>query len=158
MHSTALQYTHEILRSYIKIVATPKKGAGLLTVYSERFSSSGSTGTFSPAFIAAMKDVTGTSGPKDVDATTGDKADATKPGDDEYDVEYTMQTGLTRYAPMQPVPATKITKKDAKPLYPTSSVKIATKHLPTPVAQITITQSQTHKASSMENTVRLRRR
>ena len=114
------------------------------------------SGTFSAAFTAAMKDVTGTDGPKDVDATVGDTASVSNPSDDEFEVEYTMQTGATRYAPMQPVPPTKITAKTAKPQYPTSSVDIAKTKLPIPSQQTTITQSQTHKVSSIENTVRFR--
>ncbi|KAJ4291949.1 Cell wall synthesis protein kre9 precursor [Kalmusia sp. IMI 367209] len=137
---------------YVKIVATAKKG-GTLTVFSDRFSFTGMTGSFSSAFTTAMKDVTGTDGPKDVDATVGDTADASSPADEEFEVDYTMQTGATRYAPMQPVPQTKITAKAAKPQYPTSSVAIAKTKLPIPSIQTTITQSQTHKVSSIENTV-----
>lgn len=136
----------------MKIVATAKTG-GTLTVYSSRFSFTGMTGTFPDAVITGMKSVTGTDGPDSVDATTG-KATNTAGGD--FGVAYTMQTGLTRYAPMQPVPPTKITKKKATPQYPTSSVSIATTMLPIPKVQTTITQSQTHSVSSMENTVRHR--
>lgn len=144
--------THHVSTSYVKIVATGAKG-GTYTVFSDRFSYSGMTASFSSAFTAAMKDVTGTSGPSAVDTTVKDAADASSVADDAFDVEYTMQTGATRYAPMQPVPLTKITAKNPKPQYPTSSVKIANKPLPIPTIATTITQSQTHKVSSIENTV-----
>ena len=54
---------------------------------------------------------------------------------------------------MQPVPPTKITAKTAKPLHPTSAVVMAKTKLPPPDVQTTITQKQTHKVSSIENTV-----
>jgi hypothetical protein len=138
--------------SFLRIVATAKTG-GTLTVYSPRFSYSGMTGTFKDNVLTGMKSVKGTDGPPSEDTTTKDGA-AANPDAELFDVEYTMQTGPTRYAPMQPVPPTKITKKDATPQYPTSSVDIARTILPIPKIQTTITQSQTHKVSSMANTVR----
>ncbi|KAL1592322.1 Cell wall synthesis protein kre9 precursor [Paraconiothyrium brasiliense] len=134
------------------MIATGAKG-GTYTVFSDRFSYTGMSASFDAAFIAAMADVTGTDGPANEDLTVKDTADVSSVADDEYEVEYTMQTGATRYAPMQPVPGTKITAKTAKPQYPTSSVKIATTKLPIPSIQTTITQSQTHKVTSIENTV-----
>ena len=115
------------------------------------------TASFSPALVTALKDVKGNSGPAAVDTTVKDSAAVSDVDDSEFDVEYTMQTGPTRYAPMQPVPLTKITAKTAKPQYPTSSVVIAKKKLPIPSQQTTVTQSQTHKVSSIENTVRMGR-
>ncbi|KAF1976148.1 hypothetical protein BU23DRAFT_456520 [Bimuria novae-zelandiae CBS 107.79] len=137
---------------YVKIIATGAKG-GTYTFFSDRFSMNGMTAEFSPALVTALKKVSGTAGPADVDTTVKDAAAVADVADEEYEVEYTMQTGATRYAPMQPIPPTKITAKTAKPQYPTSSVKIATTKLPTPSQQTTITQSQTHKVSSIENTV-----
>ncbi|KAI6852184.1 hypothetical protein KC350_g1133 [Hortaea werneckii] len=67
-------------------------------------------------------------------------------------VPYPLQTGLTKYAPMQPIPPTKITKKQYSPLYPTSAVTIATTWLPNPTIVTTVTASQTFSVSSMENT------
>ena len=113
------------------------------------------TASFSPALEQSLKKLDGTSGPATVDSTVKDPANAADDvADDAYDVEYTMQTGATRYAPMQPVPPTKITAKTAKRQYPTSSVEIAKSKLPIPSVQTTLTQSQTHKVSSMKNTVR----
>ena len=112
------------------------------------------TGAWPAAIKTALADVSGTAGPATEDKTTdSSNPDAADPAAGDYDVEYTMQTGLTRYAPMQPVPPTKITAKDTKPLYPTSSVDIAKTFLPIPTIQTTITQSQTYSVSSMENTV-----
>lgn len=132
------------------MLSTSSKG-GTVTNFSPRFSLSGMTGTFPPEIVTALKDVKGTDGPDRVDATTGDGP--VDPADGEFGVEYTMQTGPTRYAPMQPIPPTKITKKEAKPLHPTSAFTVATTFLPNPKIQTTITQSQTYSVQSRQNTV-----
>jgi hypothetical protein len=115
-------------------------------------------GKFSDAVIADMKKVTGTSGPANVLAGTDDQAagaSSAAPEASLFDVSYAMQTGATRYAPMQPVPGTKVTAKGAKPQYPTSSVPIAKTWLPIPSIQTTFTQSATHSVESRPNPVRL---
>ncbi|KAF1843396.1 beta-1,6-glucan boisynthesis protein-like protein [Cucurbitaria berberidis CBS 394.84] len=141
---------------FLKMIAVGKTGGQLIT-YSDRFSYSGMTGTFPAPVKAALKDISGTAGPKAVDTVVdpakGAKPGAADPAAGDFDVEYTMQTGLTRYAPMQPVPPTKVTAKNVKPLFPTSSVSIATTFLPIPSIVITVTQSQTYSVSSMANTV-----
>lgn len=134
------------------MVAVAKAGGQLIT-YSDRFSYSGMTGAFPATIKTGLTTIDGTDGPTTQDNTV-DPAAAGKPaaaGD--YDVEYTMQTGPTRYAPMQPIPPTKITAKNTKPLYPTSAVSIATTRLPIPKIQTTLTQSQTYSVQSIENTV-----
>ncbi|KAL1606058.1 Cell wall synthesis protein kre9 precursor [Nothophoma quercina] len=136
---------------FIKMVAVGKTG-GELTTYSDRFSYSGMTGSWGTTVKAALDDLDGTDGPATKD-TTGDSDGATTGASGDYGVAYTMQTGPTRYAPMQPVPPKKVTATNTKPLYPTSSVKIATALLPIPSIQTTITQSQTFSVSSVENTV-----
>jgi len=139
---------------FLKMVATSKTGPGELTTYSDRFSYSGMKGTWGVTVQAALDKLDTTSGPPTVDATTnGAAAPDADPADGDYSVTYTMQTGAIRYAPMQPVPPKKVTATNTKPLYPTSSVKIATTFLPIPSIQKTITQSQTYLVSSAENTV-----
>ncbi|KAF2019257.1 hypothetical protein BU24DRAFT_418844 [Aaosphaeria arxii CBS 175.79] len=133
---------------FFKMISTATKG-GTITNYSPRFSLSGMTGTFPQAVLDGMKNVEGTDGPPSQDNTN---AGAVNPADGDYGVEYTMQTGATRYAPMQPVPPTKITKKQATQRFPTSSVVLATTFLPIPKAQTTITKPQTFSVSSRENT------
>jgi hypothetical protein len=137
--------------SFFMIKSTAAKG-GTVTNFSPRFSLSGMTGKFPPEVIKGMDGVTGTDGPARLDETSDGAA--ANPADGDYGVEYTMQTGPTRYAPMQPIPPTKITKKEAKPLHPTSAFTIATTFLPPPkIHQTTITQSQTYSVKSRENTV-----
>lgn len=128
----------------------------MLVTYSNRFSYSGMKGTFPDTVKKGVSDISGTTGPKAVDTTVkAGAANPAAPADGDYDVEYTMQTGLTRFAPMQPVPSKKITATGTpKPLYPTSSVVIAKSRLPIPSVQTTITQSQTYSVSSRANTVR----
>jgi hypothetical protein len=141
------------------MVAIAKAG-GELTTYSDRFSYSGMLGKWDAATKAALATIDGTKGPIAVDNTVAAAKPANAapaapaaPEAGDFDVEYTMQTGPTRYAPMQPVPPTKVTATNTKPLYPTSSVRIATTFLPIPDIQTTITQSQTYSVSSRANTV-----
>jgi hypothetical protein len=142
--------------SYVKMIAVAKAGGELIT-YSDRFSYSGMLGKWDAATKAALATISGTKGPKAVDNTVAAAKPANPvaaaPEAGDFDVAYTMQTGPTRYAPMQPVPPTKVTATNTKPLYPTSSVKIATTFLPIPDIQTTITQSQTYSVSSRANTV-----
>jgi hypothetical protein len=144
--------------SFVKMQAVAKTGGQYIT-YSDRFSYSGMTGAFpaDPKIQAGLEAIDGTTGPATVDNTVKTGGNTAAPaGDDAYEVEYTMQTGLTRYAPMQPVPLTSITAgKPKKPLFPTSSVQIAKTRLPIPKVQTTVTQSQTYSVQSRENTVRI---
>lgn len=139
------------LHSYFKMISVAKQG-GIVTTYSDRFSLTGMTGTTSKALVDAAT-AAGTTVPATEDGTSNDAAAAADPANANSDVPYASQTGLLRFAPMQSVPPTKITKKDTKPLYPTSAYKVATAFLPTPSATKTQTASQTFSADSMENTV-----
>ena len=125
-----------------------------MTNYSNRFTLSGMTGVFSAAVITALGTVSGTAGPPTVNnvaaaapaagpATTGTEAE----------VAYTAQTGTIRYAPMQPVPGTKITATNTAPLFPTSAVVLASTYLPIPSIVSTITVAQTFSVASHANTV-----
>ena len=128
---------------------------GTVVNYSDRFTLSGMTGTFPPNVEQGIKGVTGTGGPQTENNV--DKNAAAVPANGQaggpYAVTYTAQTGLTKYAPMQGKPGTKITAKNPTPQYPTSSVKIAKTFLPTPSQVTTMTVSATYSASSQENTV-----
>jgi len=133
------------------------KLGGQLIAYSPRFSYSGMTGAFNPVVKQGAAGITGTSGPATVNNVVkagANPADAAAPDASMYDQPYTMQTGPTRYAPMQPVPPKKITAKNTKPLYPTSNVVLATTRLPIPDIVTTVTQKQTFSVEARENTVR----
>lgn len=137
---------------FLKMMSVAQAG-GIVFNFSPRFTLSGMTGTFSAKVQAALKDVTGTDGPPTVNNVNDPNNAPADPAKGDFGVDYTMQTGATRYAPMQPVPPTSITKQKQTPLYPTSSVNIAKSFLPRPKQQTTVTQSQTFSVSSMENTV-----
>ena len=133
------------------MIAVGKSGGTLIT-YSDRFSYSGMKGSFPDKIKPFLTNIAGTDGPASEDTTTN-AANAPNPVAGDFGVPYSMQTGAIRYAPMQPVPPKKITAKNTKPLYPTSSVVIATAKLPIPKIQKTLTQPQTHIVSSRQNPV-----
>ena len=138
--------------SFLKMISTAP--GGTVINYSGRFSLSGMTGTFPAAVQQGLAGLTGTAGPPTENniASNPDAGAATGAGGP-YAVTYTAQTGLTKYAPMQGKPGTKITAKSPTPQYPTSSVQFAITFLPTPSQVTTITMSATYSTSSMENTV-----
>lgn len=116
------------------------------------------TGTTLDTYTAAAAAVGSTKGPPTVNQVAaapaaGAGADTAAAGAAEFTVPYYLQTGLTKYAPMQPVPPTKITAKNPTPLNPTSAFSIATTWMPIATIATTITESQTFSVSSMENTV-----
>lgn len=133
------------------------KDGGSMTYYSNRFNIPSMTGTTPAAEADAAADISGTS---DVPETVNQVSNAAPAGAASappeagaYTIAYTLQTGLTKYAPMQKIPPTKITVKNFTPLYPTSAFSLATAFLPNPKQLTTLTQSQTFSVSSMENTV-----
>ncbi|KAF2836164.1 beta-1,6-glucan boisynthesis protein-like protein [Patellaria atrata CBS 101060] len=133
---------------FLRMISVAKSG-GTVTNYSPRFTLTGMTGTFAPNIIAALESVEGTKGPPTVNNVADVTASATP--EEQYGVEYTMQTGLTHYAPMQKVPPTKIKKKSWSAQYPTSSVSFAKTFLPTPEPKTTFTQSNGFTHTSIEN-------
>ena len=142
---------------FLRMISTSSEG-GTVTNYSDRFSISGMTGTTPAAEAAAVVALNGaTAGPATVNNIANNAAPAAGTtavvDGGVYAVPYNLQTGLTKYAPMQPVPPTKITAKNVTPLYPTSAVTIATTYLAIPSIVTTMTLSQTFSVSSMENTV-----
>jgi hypothetical protein len=137
------------------MIATATAG-GTLRVYSDRFTLTGMTGVFTPEVQTALEGVTGTAGPPAVNnvAAAAPAAATTAVEDGVYGTPFNLQTGATRYAPMQPIPGTTITATNTKPLYPTSSVVLATTFLPLPTISTTVTQAQTFSVASHPNSVR----
>ncbi|TKA81823.1 hypothetical protein B0A49_00587 [Cryomyces minteri] len=138
---------------FLKMISVATQG-GTITNFSPRFTLTGMTGVFPPNVIAGLATVTGTDGPATVDAIANAPAAGGAAGaaPAAYTVPYNLQTGLTRYAPMQPVPPTKITKKNPTPLFPTSAYTIATTWMARPTMVTTLTLSRTFSVSSRENT------
>ena len=157
---------------YLKMMSTAKDG-GTVTNYSNRFTITGLTGTIPRQYTDAVAKLGGKStGPEARNAVRNAAVPppaAGAPGavgaapaptavppaavPAEFDVPYNLQTGLTKYAPMQPQPGTKITQDKATPLYPTSAFNIAVKPLPVATVLTTVTEPPTEKVQSMENTV-----
>jgi hypothetical protein len=131
-------------------------GGGQVINYSDRFTLSAMTGTFAPDILAAIQASPGTKGPVGGAAAPPPPPPAAgaPPGGDAFAVPYNLQTGLTRYAPMQPLPPKTITATNTSPLWPTSSVPVAVTFLPIPTIQTTITQPLTYAFTSHANTVR----
>jgi hypothetical protein len=137
--------------SFIKMLATATAG-GQVTTYSSRFTLSGMTGSFPASVVTGLQSVTGTDGPPAVNQVAAPATAAA--GAAGFDVPYQLQSGLTKYAPMQPVPPTKITAVNTSPQYPSSSVVLATTFLPIASIVTTLTQPNTFAVSSHPNTVR----
>ncbi|TVY43680.1 Cell wall synthesis protein [Lachnellula subtilissima] len=138
--------------AFFGLMSTATAG-GTITTYSSRFTLTGMTGTFAAAVITANAAVTDTSPPatKNNVVNAGSAASGTQ-AEGNFGIAYTLQTGLTKYAPMQPVPPTAITKTATVPLNPTSAVQFATTFLATPSQITTLTESQTFSVSSHANT------
>lgn len=140
--------------SFLKMISVATAG-GTITNYSPRFSLTGMTGSFPPGVLTGLKTVSGTAGPATENNVAAKQpgAGAGGPQGAGFAVPYTLQTGLTKYAPMQPQPPTKITARNASPLWPTSGVTYAQTWLPRPSQVTTFTQSATYAVTSRENTV-----
>lgn len=146
---------------FIKVISVAT--GGTVENFSDRFSISGMDGVFPAAVTTGLKTVTGTAGP----ATINNIADTQNPAAGagqgatpavaagEYTVAYTLQTGLTRYAPMPIMPPTKISAKNASPQWPTSSYTPYVQAAGSPNAVTTNTLTQTFSGQSIENTVRI---
>ncbi|KAG0647489.1 Cell wall synthesis KRE9 [Hyphodiscus hymeniophilus] len=137
---------------FLGIISTATAG-GTVTSYSGRFTLTGMTGVFSAAVTTALTTVVGNTGPAAVNNVAAAPAAGSGTLDAGiYGTPYNEQTGLTKYAPMQPIPPTAITATNTSPLWPTSSVSLASTFLPIPTIATTITQSGTFSVSSHANT------
>jgi hypothetical protein len=138
---------------FLQFTSVASEG-GTVINYSSRFTLTGMTGTTPAAAAEAVTALGGaTAGPATVNNVNTNAGAGAAAGAAQFTVPYGLQTGLTKYAPMQSVPPTKITANQYKPLYPTSAYTIATTWMPHPSIQTTLTASQTYSVSSMENTV-----
>lgn len=132
---------------------------GTVINYSSRFTLTGMTGTFSPAVQAGLADVSGTEGPKAENQIANPQnaavaAGTAAAGGPEFQVPYSMQTGVIRYAPMAVRAPSKITAKGDARQYPTSPYSVWLRSgMPTPVATQTVTEPFTYSVQSMEATV-----
>ncbi|QIX01210.1 hypothetical protein AMS68_006727 [Peltaster fructicola] len=136
---------------YLRVTSSIN-GGGTVINYSNRFSLSGLTGTAFTQFASAAANAAAAA-PAPVVAGQQAAAGATTAQQAAmFTQAYNQQTGLTKYAPMQSIPPTQITKKQASPQNPTSAFVVATTFLAPPTILTTITNPQTFSVSSMENT------
>ena len=129
---------------------------GQVINYSSRFTIQGMTGAWtSTAAQADFKTVSGTGGPSTQNQVSNNPAGGAGAGaaGGSYTIPYQMQTGLTRYAPMQLIPGSKITAKVTGPQFSSSAIQFAKAFLPTPSEVTTMSASATFSVSSIENTV-----
>lgn len=139
-----------MVSSFFKVTLIATDG-GTMIDWSDRFSISGLTGTNPADIVTAVTALAGvTAGPAPINQMGGGAAG----GAAQWAIPYNLQSGLTKWAPMQPIPPTKITAKSATPLFPTSAFTIATTWVAHPTIVTTVTQSQTFSVSSYENQVR----
>ncbi|KIW05872.1 uncharacterized protein PV09_03072 [Verruconis gallopava] len=138
---------------FLKMISVAATG-GTVINYSSRFSLTGMTGSFPASVITAMSTVSGTNGP-DTENNVGQAATTAATGaQGSFAIPFAEQTGPFRYASMQQVPPTKITKQTKTPINPTSPYTLATTFLPPQTSiQSTVTESVTWSFSQMENTV-----
>ena len=134
------------------MISNAKEG-GTITNFSDRFTITGMTGSVTAQVRSAVSALGGSAqGPPAINALAAD-APAAVPAAGAFGIPYNQQEGATRYAPMQGVPPTKITKKDMRPLFPTSAYTVAKTWLPKPSIVTTLTDLQTFSVQSHENTV-----
>jgi len=140
--------------SFFQMTSVSSTGNKIIN-YSDRFTMTEMTGSWTSAVQAGIdSDATSFSGPPSSTGTLlQDPAAGTDTANQEFDVPYSLQTGLMRYASMQPVPGTKITATNTGMLYPTSGFTIATTYLGGPSITATMTAVQTFSVVSVENTV-----
>lgn len=126
---------------------------GTITVFSDRFTLNGMTGSFPAAIEADLASISGSSGPQAVNVQINERQAEVQGQEASFAIPFPQQTGLTKYAPMQRAPGTKITATNTAPLYPSSSAPLASTYLPVPTVMTTLTAPQTFEAASHPNTV-----
>lgn len=139
------------LHSFLGMIATSYSGT--ITVFSDRFTLNGMSGTFPVAIESDLASISGSSGPSPVNVQANERQAAAAGNEDMFAIPFGQQKGPTKYAPMQKAPGTKITATNTAPLYPSSSVPLASTYLPDPTVMTTLTEPQTWVAASHPNTV-----
>ncbi|KAI5967465.1 KRE9 [Candida theae] len=127
---------------FIQIYTVFKSGS-TTTIYTPRFQLTDMEGTTGTLVVTVTGDQPG--GQTSAASSAGGDTSAS------FTVPYTLQTGKTRYAPMQMQPGSTVTATTWTPKYPTSAVTYySTKHSK-PVVYSTITPGWSYTASSEVN-------
>lgn len=123
---------------YVQIYTTFKSGSYTIH-YSPRFTIEGLTGS---------KKASGTGDPPDAQGSVDQQQSANSAS---FTVPYTLQTGKTRYAPMQTQPGTTITVSTWSRRYPTSAVTYYTTFRKSLDQQSTVTPGWSYTVESLVN-------
>ncbi|KAI0462496.1 hypothetical protein LJB42_003990 [Komagataella kurtzmanii] len=123
---------------YLQIYS--KYSGGYAIVYSERFSLQSMTGTLTPSG-------SGSPPANDISMSNAQNAEISK----SFTVPYTLQTGRTRYAPMQTQPSGTVSATGWTRRYPTSSVSYYSTLVPSPAVYSTITPGWDYSYTSAVN-------
>ena len=113
--------------------------------FSNRFSLTNMTGSFSPRVTDGIHSVQDANG--SLDGLQKRQAIGA------HTIPYVLQTGPTRYAPMAKRPGSTIAPGKPTPQNPTSPYSVATTYLGSPLVETTKSASLTDSVSSVENTV-----
>ncbi|ODQ77283.1 hypothetical protein BABINDRAFT_163561 [Babjeviella inositovora NRRL Y-12698] len=128
---------------YIQVYGALLASAGSTIQYTNRFTLTGMTGS---------KVASGSGSPPQgqISLVTGGTAAASiNPAS--FSVPYTLQTGSTRYAPMQLQPGTSITVTTWSRRFPTSAVTYFTTKMASPVVYSTVTPGWSYTINSQPN-------
>lgn len=131
---------------YIQVYANLLKGAGHSTKYTNRFTLTGMTGTTvgSGSGSPPLGEVSLAADSKETPAAGGDTSAS-------FTVPYTLQTGSTRYAPMQLQPKATVTATTWSRRFPTSAVSYFTTKMTAPVVASTLTLPWSYTINSQFN-------
>ncbi|KAI5200930.1 hypothetical protein E4T39_05491 [Aureobasidium subglaciale] len=140
---------------FLQMLSTGIDG-GTDIVYSSRFGLTGMTGVLSAAQIAGIAAVGSDTtlvpaAAHNLAAAAPTGATSAAAGAAMFDVPYHQQTGLIKYAPMQPLPGTKITAKTPSMMNPSTSFTIYKTYAQPASITYTVTESQTLSHTSREN-------
>lgn len=131
---------------YIQIYA--EIANGFTIHYTNRFTLKGMTGTYNPSVGSVSDPPSGQTSIADEGQTVVASIDSRS-----FTVSYNLQTGLTRYAPMQLQPGSTVTKNKSQwqRQHPTSAVSYFTTLRPSPSQLSTLTPGWSYTMSSAVN-------
>ncbi|PYI09088.1 beta-1,6-glucan biosynthesis protein [Aspergillus sclerotiicarbonarius CBS 121057] len=134
---------------FLRIVASGPEAS--VVNYSDRFTLTNMTGSFSPLIVHGIHSAIHASGSP---VNEGEEHEELRKRQmvGSYTIPYPLQTGPTRYAPMAKKPGSTIPAGSPTPQFSASPYTIATTYLPAATVQVTLSASETYSVVSIENT------
>ncbi|RAL06234.1 putative beta-1,6-glucan biosynthesis protein (Knh1) [Aspergillus ibericus CBS 121593] len=134
---------------FLRMVASGPEAS--VVNYSDRFTLTNMTGSFSPLIIHGIHSALHSPGSS---ANEGEEHEELRKRQmvGSYTIPYPLQTGPTRYAPMAKKPGSTIPAGSPTPQFSASPYTIATTYLPAATVQVTLSASETYSVVSIENT------